>query len=1590
MATNIFNFDGRLLTTVADGTLDITHASIKLPGRGYQNYGEPVLEGLLWILENFAGNQSPPLPQTGQLWFDTATGSGSLKVWNGNEWQNAGGVTIADTPPPNPLLGALWYDTINLQLKVWSGKTWDIIGPLGSKPNLDPIDPTVQVNSVVEAMRVYGVEDGKEHSLWRVSIAGIMLCIISKDQVFTPQSGILTNGGFPKIYPGINFNTKIANIGINGDETIFKSTKTNLPSVSRTWNLGSATKEFNTFYSQTGFFSNKVGIGTVSGAYTFEVNGTTRLDGKLTLAPGTKDNPPIAWSASSTLTTEPQVGALEFDGNNFYFTGLLDDKPVRRTPLWLLNLDQTKNLFVSSIGGSDSNSGRSKMTPLKTIRRALEILYENSLEGYTVFVESGDYLEHNPMYVPPKTSIVGDNLRRVSIRPVHNKLDIFHTAGSNYFYGLTFKDHRAPAFAFAFPCSTATATIEDGVVTGIKPTFSWGSYMAAYPPAVFIESPPYGTGTNSRASATSYIVDGAITDIYLKSGGSGYTSAPAVTITGSDNSGTDCVAVARIDINPQSPTYKQVIAIDIEQTGLGYLEPITVTIAGGAGSGAVVSKVVVQDGVIGGFTVESGGSGYIREPWISIKPPNPEQVFSSPYVQNCSSITGPFDVNGKLITLTPPYETRAGFPVGSGYGELDPEGAGSGIRIDGEVLDNDADPSKTVIRSFVADAFTQINQGGVGHLMLNRGYAQFVSCFTTFSSIGYWARNGGFCNISNSVIDFGDIGLKAEGYYPTGYSTGISLGNYSSTVLSITVVTEGTGKFKPLWVWEADLLNGRNNPARGTAAKCNIFTDKDGFVTAIAVTDPGSDYWSEPTIDWSTAPAKTGETITEADLPVCKIVLKVDTDEKVIDGLQFKPQFGTAMLVNNEFYIVSNVIETGISSRYKVVTNPPIWAMDNGDQCQFFEISNISTGGLALEYIGSGVTYNALPYYNGVPDITKQIIDGEDPTSPCYPGRIYYVTIDNTGNFRVGPYFRVNFVDGSVEFNAKTMKLPHLDSIGPFLRNGQPVGLIPGPGYADEISSDPSLTHLDSTLDYDNVPLWDKTTLPTQNAVRDYFKQVNSDITPNRNSDNVYVLGTHNLRWKELWVHKANISVFTGTDMVVVNDTSINFDTQWAKIGIGTTFHDERSYSRPRLSVGGANVGIGTNRVCVEIWPQGNNWNERTSLTLWSTFYQNPGTGDHYPRRTADIVTGFSPTITATTASGVVNPPSDVGAWAHEYLSFNVGNSTVNSGGYSGYYASDNDSCNMPKERMRIDGWGRVGVGTNSVRNQLEIWPHTTYNNVFNNERDWNGLAIFSGKTNSDYVLYMGADSTNHVSYIQSRKYNTDNAALSLNAKGGYVGIGTIKPNTQLHLWTPATAALGRFQSENASGTARTEYMRGTNISWVGVDGDANEVQLGTLETIPIRFWINNQPKVSILADGKVGIGETSPTKKLHVVGDTLLDGPMYVTGVIYGSDDIIGFYTSDERLKTNVVAINDALMKVNSIDGVTFDWTDAAKEGHTHRESREAGVLAQQIEAVLPEVVTTREDGFKAVNYEKIVPLLIQAIKELTVKVETLEKKLQ
>ena len=122
-------------------------------------------------------------------------------------------------------------------------------------------------------------------------------------------------------------------------------------------------------------------------------------------------------------------------------------------------------------------------------------------------------------------------------------------------------------------------------------------------------------------------------------------------------------------------------------------------------------------------------------------------------------------------------------------------------------------------------------------------------------------------------------------------------------------------------------------------------------------------------------------------------------------------------------------------------------------------------------------------------------------------------------------------------------------------------------------------------------------------------------------------------------------------------------------------------------------------------------------------------------------------------------------------------------------------------------------------------------------------------------------------------------------------------------------------------------------------------------------------------------------------VGDN--DTPSTTQGLIEAENDVIAFSSSDKRFKENLTPIKGSLDKLTSISGYEFDWIPNDKH-HAYGDRHDVGVIAQEVEKVLPEVVQTRDSGFKAVKYEKMIPLLIEGIKEQQEQINELKKEVE
>lgn len=251
------------------------------------------------------------------------------------------------------------------------------------------------------------------------------------------------------------------------------------------------------------------------------------------------------------------------------------------------------------------------------------------------------------------------------------------------------------------------------------------------------------------------------------------------------------------------------------------------------------------------------------------------------------------------------------------------------------------------------------------------------------------------------------------------------------------------------------------------------------------------------------------------------------------------------------------------------------------------------------------------------------------------------------------------------------------------------------------------------------------------------------------------------------------------------------------------------------------------------------------------------------------------------------------------------------------------------------------------------------------------GSGIFSGSSQVNFTQISGI--SNNIVSASTDSNTVDFTITNGNITANLIG-GVVSGSSQIDATSTTNWASGiKTQLDLntvVSGSSQITAGSTTNFSNdVKTQLNANTVISGSSQVV--LSSTNGGGTSANVQFGSLGIG-------------TAASG---VSGEIRATGDITAFYSSDIRLKENIVPIPNALEKINQISGNTYDWKEGYEELHSHK-GNDVGVIAQEIEAILPQIVTNRDTGFKAVQYEKIIPLLIEAIKELSAKVDRLENK--
>ncbi len=262
----------------------------------------------------------------------------------------------------------------------------------------------------------------------------------------------------------------------------------------------------------------------------------------------------------------------------------------------------------------------------------------------------------------------------------------------------------------------------------------------------------------------------------------------------------------------------------------------------------------------------------------------------------------------------------------------------------------------------------------------------------------------------------------------------------------------------------------------------------------------------------------------------------------------------------------------------------------------------------------------------------------------------------------------------------------------------------------------------------------------------------------------------------------------------------------------------------------------------------------------------------------------------------------------------------------------------------------------------------TTGTQTLTNKTIAAGSNTISGLTNSNLSGTAGITNANLA--------NSTISGIALGSNLATLTIGTGLSGTSYNGSTGVTIA----------NTGVTSNVAGSGISVSGATGAVTITNTGVT---------SNVAGTGVSVSGATGavtisIGQavaTSSNVQFNSLGIGMAASA--TAGRIDATNDIVAYSSSDRRFKENITPIESPLSKILKIGGYTYDWKEENKIEHGY-EGNDVGVIAQEIEEVLPQLVQTRESGYKAVKYDKLVALLIEGIKEQQTQIEELRNKIE
>jgi hypothetical protein len=707
-----------------------------------------------------------------------------------------------------------------------------------------------------------------------------------------------------------------------------------------------------------------------------------------------------------------------------------------------------------------------------------------------------------------------------------------------------------------------------------------------------------------------------------------------------------------------------------------------------------------------------------------------------------------------------------------------------------------------------------------------------------------------------------------------------------------------------------------------------------------------------------------------------------------------------------------------------------------------YNFSLIRLTGHDFLFIGTGGV--ATTNYPGVPS--------QGPTQAnqivyTFPGRVYYVSTDEKGNFNVGQYFAVNQATGAATLNANAFNLSGLTS----LRLGS-IGAQLG-AQVDEFSTDGTLSANSNTK------------VPTQAAVRTYLGSAYQSIKPV--TDITYDLGDATHRWRSLYVGPGTVTIGT----VVLSDNAGSLTvTGSGPVSFGNTT------ITGNLIVNGTTTTINSATMTVD----------DKNLELGSVTTISGLTGTIVSSATTSIITGLSSTVgiipgqalTKVSGAGVFGTSplvTSVDSATQITIASNTAN-TLGSVTFDVGGATDNTATGggitLKGTTDKTFTWT---TGTNAFTSSEDI------NVVTGKQYEINGVGVLSASTlslggstvltksvltlngsSSGTVAFQASATAGSTTYTLPSADGTNGYALVTNGSGTLswaVAGATLSDDSATTTLYPAmsTATTGNFTTAKISSTkltfdASTGYLTASGGVKIGLTSTANGSRLivrGTSGSGYNTAFVQSNSTVQIISD-EMSANQWYPTLNIAMVRQSLTTGANAFGGIGFSTIDdsndsgqydaariaivneggpavlsgtAMVFYTqvgavsnsnaatekvrisstgnltvsagsvtalngfiesSSIALKENVNPITGALDAIMSLVGVTYDRKNGSSKN-------EAGLIAEDVDQVLPNLVSHKADGSaEGIYYSKLTAYLVEAIKDLKSQIDPLKEEIK